>query len=146
MQLNTSRFGAITIEADDILLFPHGLIGFEEDRHWVLLADQDNPSVGWLQSLRSEELALPVVSPRKFCPDYQIRVFRSQITNLELGELDQAYILTVVNKSEGQLTTNLRAPVVINLDRRIGRQVITNDDQSTQAVLTGPIGLFRKSA
>jgi flagellar assembly factor FliW len=146
MQLNSTRFGAINIEADDILLFPHGLIGFDEERHWVLLADHDNPSVGWLQSLGKEDLALPVISPRKFCPDYQIRVNRSQIATLELGELDQAYILTIVNKSEGQLTTNLRAPVVINLDRRIGRQVITNDDQSTQVVLTGPIGLFRKSA
>jgi flagellar assembly factor FliW len=132
MLIKTSRFGAMEIEADDILLFPQGLLGFEECRHWVLLADADNDAVGWLQNISRSELALAVVSPRRFVPGYEVRVPRGQLAPLQLNEIDQAYVLTVVSKNEGSLTINLKAPLVINLDRRIGRQIVSCDDQPMQ--------------
>ncbi len=146
MQVETTRFGSVGIEADDIVLFPSGLIGFEQNRHWVLLADAENPAVGWLQSISLAELALPVVSPRRFLPDYRVRVSRSQILPLELGDFDQAYVLSIVSENDGELTANLKSPLIINLDRRLGRQVITNDDQPLRAGLTDSTTLFRRSA
>ena len=145
MQIETTRFGSVSIEAEDILLFPLGLFAFENIRHWVLLADADNESVGWLQSISDPATALPVVSPRRFVPDYQIRVGRSQLAPLELAGPDQAYVLAVVGKAGERLTVNLKAPLIINLDRRLGRQVITNDDQPLQMALD-PIAPARKSA
>ena len=67
MKIHTTRFASIEIEPDDILFFRHGLVGFEDCRHWVLLADADNRSVAWLQSMQHSDIALPVVSPRRFC-------------------------------------------------------------------------------
>lgn len=129
MQIETSRFGSVQIEADDILLFPHGLIGFEDCRHWVLLSDAENESLGWLQSVSKAEVALPVLSPRRFVPGYQVRVARSQLLPLELAQFDQAFLLTVVSQEDHELTVNLKAPIIVNLDRRLGRQVITSDEQ-----------------
>lgn len=129
MQLETSRFGAVEIEVEDILHFPSGLIGFEDQQHWVLIADDQNQSLGWLQSLKQAEIALPVVSPRRFAADYQVRVVRSQIEPLELAQFEQAFVLNVVNRQHDQFTVNLKAPVIINLDRRLGRQVMTLDEQ-----------------
>ena len=63
MKIQTTRFGAIQIEPDDILFFRSGLLGFEDCRHWVLLADADNEAVAWLQSMQHSDIALPVVSP-----------------------------------------------------------------------------------
>lgn len=147
MLIKTSRFGALDIEADDILLFPQGLMGFEECRHWVLLADAENEAVGWLQNISRPELAFAVVSPRRFVPGYEVRVPRGQLAPLQLTEVDQAYILTVVGKNETGLTVNLKAPLIINLDRRLGRQIVTCDDQPMQHVL-GPSSAIplRKSA
>lgn len=135
MIIKTSRFGPMEIEADDILLFPQGLFGFEECRHWVLLADADNESVGWLQNISRPDLALAVVSPRQFVPGYEVRVPRGQLTPLQLSEIAQAYVLTVVAKNDGFLTVNLKSPLVINLDRRLGRQIVTCDDQPMQHCL-----------
>ncbi|MCI0403985.1 MAG: flagellar assembly protein FliW, partial [Acidobacteria bacterium] len=42
---------------------------------------------------------------------------------------DSAFVLSVVSKSDGELTLNLKAPLIINLDRRLGRQVVTADEQ-----------------
>jgi flagellar assembly factor FliW len=129
MQIQTTRFGQLAMEVEDVILFPQGLIAFENCRHWLLLADAENDSLGWLQSIARPELALPVISPRRFVPGYQIRVAKTQISPLEMSQFDQAYVLSIINKSAEEFTVNLKAPLIINLDKRIGRQVITSDEQ-----------------
>lgn len=146
MNIHTTRFGKIEIEPEDILFFREGLIGFEGCRHWVLLADGQNNSVGWLQSMQKADVALPVISPRRFVSEYQVRLEPEQIENLQLSAVDQAYVLGIVGRDEDALTLNLRAPIVINLDRRIGAQVVTVDEQPTQYELaTLPINMRRSA-
>ncbi len=146
MILSTSRFGAVPLESDDIFLFANGLIGIEECRRWILLADVNNDAVGWLQSVTHPDIALAVVSPRRFVPDYKVRLPASQLALLELDDSDRAFILIVVAKNEGRLTANLKAPLLINLDRRIGRQVVTSDEQPLQYALSFEPVQLRKTA
>lgn len=146
MRIITTRFGAVNIESNDILSFPQGVLGFEACRQWVLLADADNEAVGWLQCITRPDLALPVVSPRRFVPEYQVRIARQQAEPLELASPDQAFVLVIVGSSELGLVLNLRAPVVVNLNRRLGCQVVVNDDQPTQYQLAAAARPLRRSA
>lgn len=146
MQINTSRFGVVDIEADDILLFPLGIAGFEHVQHWVLLADADNDAVAWLQSVQDADVALAVVSPRRFVPQYQVRVSRAQLNGLEMSATDDACVLAILARHHGELTLNLKAPLVINLEGRLGRQVITTDEQPLQLSLSGAAASPRKIA
>lgn len=146
MILSTSRFGAVRLESDDIFLFANGLIGIEECRRWVLLADVNNEAVGWLQSATHPDIALAVVSPRRFVPNYKVRLPAAQLASLELDDMDRAFVLNVVAKNQGRLTVNLKAPLLINLDRRIGRQVVTSDEQPLQHALSFEPVQLRKSA
>lgn len=145
MQISTQHFGPVEIEVDDILLFPRGIVAFEDCQHWVLLSDEQNPALAWLQSVGRSEVAVPVVSPRRFAPEYSVHVSRGQLQPLEISQFDRAYVLTVVSQSDGDLTLNLKAPLIINLDRRLGRQVITTDEQPIAMELTPSIA-WRKSA
>ena len=122
MLLHTTRFGTIQTEAEDVFLFPHGLIGLEDFRRWVLLADAENDAVGWLQSTSHPDVAVAVVSPRRFVPDYQVRIPRSDLEQLQLDELDRTFVLSLVSRNQHGLTLNLRAPVLFNLDRRLASQ------------------------
>jgi flagellar assembly factor FliW len=147
MQITTTHFGPVEIDVDDILLFPQGVIAFEDCRHWVLLSDEENPALAWLQSITRPEVALPVVSPRRFAPEYSVHVGRGQLLPLEFSQFDQAYVLAVVSQSDGDLTLNLKAPLIVNLDRRLGRQVITSDEQPVALALHPPAAVvWRKSA
>lgn len=145
MKVSTTRFGDVKIEADDIILFRSGIMGFEDCQHWVVLADGDNQVVAWLQAMNRPEIALPVVSPRRFVPDYQVRVEGHDLESLQLANLDQAYVLCVVGSTDQKLTLNLRAPIVVNLDRRLGCQVMTTDEQPLQMELVSS-AKARKSA
>lgn len=146
MEITTTRFGKVAIDAEDILLFPHGLMGFEDNQHWVLLADAENPAVGWLQSITRPGLAMAVVSPRRFVPDYHLHVTRAELTALQMGAEDRTYVLSLISSHEGALTTNLRAPIVINLHRRLGRQVVTSDEQPLRYELAPRPLPLRKTA
>jgi flagellar assembly factor FliW len=146
MLISTTRFGSVSVKTDDIVTFPTGLIGYESCRRWVLMADAETESVGWLQSVHLPEVAFAVISPRRYLPDYQVRVNRSQLVPLDMASVDQAFVLNILAINDGQLTVNLRAPLIINLSRRLGRQIITSDEQPLQFELSAASVKLRKTA
>jgi flagellar assembly factor FliW len=128
MRITTTRFGRIDVDAADLIRFPSGLPGLEDCREWALLADAANDALGWLQSTTRAEVALAVVSPRRFVPDYQVRIPRSELSPLALDDMRDAQVVVVVGENGTGLTLNLKAPIVINLQARTGRQVVASGD------------------
>ena len=128
MQITTTRFGFLTIPAEDVIRFPLGIFGLEDCHHFVLLADSDNDALAWLQSTSRSEIAFAVVNPRRFVPWYQLRISRRELAPLELSGLNDAEVLAIVSQRAGMMTLNLKAPLVINLPGRVGRQVIAEGD------------------
>ncbi|MBL9124154.1 MAG: flagellar assembly protein FliW [Planctomycetaceae bacterium] len=146
MLLYTTRFGTLRIENDDIIRFPEGLLGLRDCQTWVLLADAENDTLGWLQSTLRPDIALAVVSPRCFVPTYQLRLPRSELAPLQLGEVTQAQVLAIVGKNDHAITLNLKAPLVINLAARTGRQVIASGDLPIQYELQATTAGLKKTA
>jgi flagellar assembly factor FliW len=144
MNITTTRFGTLTIDESEVLTFVDGLIGMEDCRRWVLLADAQNSALAWLQSLDRAEVALAVVSPRRFVAGYQCRVARRDIQPLGLADPNDAQVLVIISHAGGSLALNLKAPLVIHLEERLGRQIVARDDHSVQHRL--PATAARKSA
>jgi flagellar assembly factor FliW len=136
MEIATTRFGSVSVEPADVISFPSGLWGLEDCDRWVLLADGGNEALGWLQSSTRPEIALAVVSPRRFVPDYQVRVSRGELGPLAVEAIEETYVLVIVSSHDGSTTLNLKAPLIINLRRRVGRQVIANGEQPLQYELS----------
>ncbi|MFN7730593.1 MAG: flagellar assembly protein FliW [Pirellula sp.] len=129
MQIQSTRFGKLEVSHADLLLMPNGLIGFETCRHWVLLATEDTEEVAWLQSVALPSVALPVISPRRFLPNYRLHVHRRDLELLQLHSRDQVFVLSVVSRHDNTLTTNLKSPIILNSTRRLALQVVVSDDQ-----------------
>ncbi len=132
MEVQTSRFGAIEFSAGDLIRFAEGLPGFAGCRGWVLLADSQNNALAWLQSIEQPDVAFAAVSPRRYVPGYRLRVARRELDPLEIEDLRSVRVLAIVGKSDRSITLNFKSPLVINLDRRTGRQVIANGDLPVQ--------------
>mgnify|MGYP001483010618 CR=1 FL=1 len=128
----TTRFGSLTVEPHDVLTFEKGLVGLEDCRHWVVLTDSKNHSLGWLQSLEQGHIALGVVSPRRFVPEYQVRVSRSDLMTLQLSTIRDAEVVVLASRRESGITLNLRGPLIINVENRQGCQVIAKDEYPVQ--------------
>jgi len=145
-RISTTRFGRIDVAPEDMLHFPSGLPGLEDCRSWALLADAGNDALGWLQSTTRGDIALAVVCPRRFVPDYQVRIPRSELSPLALGDMRQAQVVVVVGTDGTALTLNLKAPIVINLATRTGRQVVASGELALDFRLSGDRPTFKKSA
>ena len=151
MDVLTTRFGILSVEPQDELIFESGLIGLEHCRRWVVLTDTKNPALGWLQSLDEGHIALGVVSPRRFVPEYQLRTDRAALDTLELAAACDAEVVVIASRQAdgpeaGGLTLNLRAPLVINVERRRGCQVIAKDDLPVQFALSAPSLPLKRTA
>lgn len=155
MQINTTRFGAVEIQPTDVLDFPLGLIGLEPWTKWVVLADGENPGLGWLQSTERADLALAVVSPRRFVPDYKVRLSARDLVPLEAPQGVTPQVIVAMSSHGGQqgqgahgpgaLSLNLKAPILVCLETRRGRQVVAKDDHPVQHWLGGPAQLRRSA-
>lgn len=145
-EIQTSRFGTLQIESSDIIEFPRGILGMENLREWILFADSGNPQLGWLQSAQQPEVALAVVSPQRFVPDYQVRVARRELAPLHLTQTENAHVLAIVGKNQQHITLNLKAPLVINLPERLGCQVVAKGDQPIQHELPYLVKPLKKIA
>lgn len=129
LRIVTSRFGALELAAEEIWNFPQGLIGLEGHREWALLGDAAGEDLAWLQATSHPELALPVVSPRRFVRDFRLRVAPSELVSLRLCRLEDAQVLVIVGRAAEAVTLNLKAPVILNPAVRLGRQVVAGGDQ-----------------
>lgn len=146
MRIDTQRFGCLEADERQLFLFPEGLIGLESLRQWLLIPDFENPLVAWLQSASRGERALALISPRLFVPGYRVQVNRRALESVQLRGNDRVFVLTTLSGKPGEVTTNLRAPVIINLDRRLGCQVVTGDDQPVHYPVPTAIGSAHRMA
>ncbi len=126
MHLETTRFGSIEIDDSTILTFTQPIIGFQEYRRFVLLDGTGADHIKWLQSVDAGELAFILMDPRSVVPDYSIRLRADELTELAVASVDdlEIYTLVVVPKDPKQVRTNLKAPVLINLQQRLAKQTI----------------------
>ena len=134
MKLNTKNFGEIEIHEQNIIHFPEGILGFEDERQFVIINNEDeqNP-FHWLQSIQTPELAFVIINPFFVYPNYDIVIPKSVQEKLKIRtEKDVAvYSIVVVPENVEKMTTNLLGPIIINVNEKLGKQVILDDDRYT---------------
>jgi flagellar assembly factor FliW len=79
-------------------------------------------------------------------PDYRIRIARAEIEPLGLAATNSAEVLVIVGRNERGVTLNLKAPLLINLETRRGRQVVTNGNLPVRYELKAGQIALKKSA
>lgn len=134
MLVNTRYFGEVDLDDDKILTFEEGLIGFEGLKRFTLLYNNENEvnsSITWLQSIDDPGIALPVINPFYVMTDYNPVVEDEMLVQLgELTEENTAIFLTLTVPSNlKNMTTNLKAPIVINVETKKGCQVIAENPE-----------------
>ena len=126
MLVETARFGSIHIEPDKIISFKDGIPGFEDLTKFVLLSPPDFSPFHILQSIEDGGISLIVSDPFIFKKDYAPYISKSIFKELEIDEDGQAVLFTtiVIPDDYKKMTANLMAPIIINSDKRLGKQVI----------------------
>lgn len=140
MKLKTKNFGEIEIDEKEIVKFEEGIPGFENQKKWVLLADDEIP-VQWLQAIE-EDIVLPIINPFGIKEDYAFEIPQKIVLDLKIEKQEDLWIFSVVTIPEDikGIRANLQAPIVINIKEKLGKQLILSDQYEIRYEFYGKIG------
>lgn len=131
MKVKTTRFGELEVNPDDILTFSEGLLGFENLKKYFVVDPGDSTLILWLQSTEDEKVAFPIIEPKIFKPDYIAKLLPADLNGLELESLSNAklYAILTIPANVVEMSANLKAPIVINSQKKVGKQIVLQDSK-----------------
>jgi len=129
-QAATLHFGAVDYEDRNVIEFPAGLPGFEDESRFVMIEREETAPVIFLQSLRTTELAFLTLPAAMVDPDYELAATPEDVEALGLPtapEVGRDFLcLTILTLTESEPpAANLKAPVIVNLHTREAWQIIS---------------------
>ena len=131
MKVNTTRFGELQVNKEDVINFQEGLLGFENLKKFFVVDPGDSTLILWLQSIDDEKIAFPIIEPKIFKPDYVAKLLPADMNSVELDSLTQAkiYSILTIPSDITTMSANLKAPVVINNAKKIAKQIVLQDSK-----------------
>lgn len=127
MNVETTRFGTISVAEEDILSFPEGMLGFSKIESYVLVERMDDSLFLWLQAIKKPSVAFPLLEPQILDRSYKVELADEDRKTLKLNpQLNSAKVFAIITipTDPTKMTANLKAPIVINLKNRLAKQVI----------------------
>ena len=110
------------------IVFRDGLPGFEACRRFALLVSDATAPLRRLDALDGPPASFLGIDPRLAMSGYRCDLREPDRRRLEATPATPlVWLALVAVETDGTVTVNLRAPVVINPDRMIGRQVLSDD-------------------
>ena len=127
MDIQTSKFGKITVSDDSFFQFVMPVVGFDELSSYVLIEHSENSIFKWLQSVENSMLAFPVVSCANLPFDYVIDLPENAVEALQIENVDDLLVMNVASipsSDPSSATINLLAPIVFNIKNKLAGQII----------------------
>lgn len=127
MKLQTTRFGEIDADERYIFEFSSPILGYDDEKEFVLMEHRANANLKWLQSTKTPELAFVVTMAGFFGIDYTYELPESTQEELGIESADDVLTLNIVlipHENPKESTINLLAPLIFNINTRKGAQVI----------------------
>ncbi len=129
MRVDTKYFGSVEIDEAELLVFKHGIPGFEDKHRYFLAKYNDESPFFILQSVDEPGLAFVLIGMEQVAPGYSIEITDEVVAELKISQPEEAAFFTIVNMT-GELveaTVNLAAPLLINTREKLGKQIILNN-------------------
>lgn len=128
----TVHSGAVSFEAQEIILFEPPLMPFSQARYFVLVEHPEETPFLWLQSLDEPALAL-VVAPYTTVTEQPPPLIDDDLRaalGLRDTEEPEVYVIICVGATLQATTMNLLAPIYLARRAQRARQVILEGDLS----------------
>jgi flagellar assembly factor FliW len=117
-----------TASSPELIRIPDGLLGFPDTTAYRLA---DGPSEGlyWLVGLDSNDPTFLVGDPFVFFDGYRVDLSPDQARRVSADELSQIAVLTITVPGAGKdpWTANTQGPIVINVEKSLGAQLVLTD-------------------
>lgn len=120
---------------DDVITFPSGIPGFEDNKQFAIISTPEYAPFDWLVCVDGSKLRFAIINPMLILPEYSPNMVKEQLEVLSIQKPEDILMYVIVTISEDPMnsTANFIGPIVINKIKKIGKQIIVDDDRySTQ--------------
>ncbi len=126
-------FKNLVYSNDDIVTFPSGIPGFESNKQFVIVSIPEYAPFEWLVCIDGSRLRFAIINPLLFASDYTPKIVKEQIEGLAIVKPEELllYVIVTIRENPLESTANLTGPILINRTKKIGKQIIIDDDRYT---------------
>ncbi|MCD5325909.1 MULTISPECIES: flagellar assembly protein FliW [Pontibacillus] len=138
MNINTKYFGEVEVKEEEVVIFPNGLPGFEEELEFVILPIDEGGIYHSMQSVHKEEVSLVIANPYLFFKNYEFELDDQTLDTLHIERPEDVAVFSVLTLREpfSDTTANLQAPIIVNKSNQKGKQLIlTNTPYMTRHLI-----------
>lgn len=131
MEVISPIHGIIQYEENEVVNFEKGIPGFESLKKYVIKEVGLDSPFSILQSIEDKGIGFVIISPFMINDSYEIKLSEEVIENLNIEEEKDValYALVTLNENIQNITANLKAPLVININNKKGEQYILDKDK-----------------
>lgn len=128
MKTIQTRFGEVEYDPSHVIHFPEGLIGLDQLKNFLVMPNQKQGPLFWIQSVDDPAFAFVVTDPTNFFLDYLVIPDENERQKLGIGENGTCFVLAIVSVSqEREISLNLSGPILYAPETKKGLQVILDD-------------------
>lgn len=128
MKTINTRFGEVEYDPSHLIHFPEGLIGLDQLKNFLVMPNQKQGPLFWIQSVDDPAFAFVVTDPTNFFLDYAVLPDAEERRKLEIAEGGTCFVLAIVTiSSNKEITLNLSGPILYAPETGKGLQVILED-------------------
>ena len=131
MIFNSKLHGKIEYTEEEVYTFKKGILGFPQLTKFLLTDLKEYVPFKLLHSLEDDSIGIITVSPYEFFQEYEIKLSKETVKNLDIESPNDVMIITTVtlNSDPSRVTTNLQGPIVINMKNHFAEQIIIDDQK-----------------
>jgi flagellar assembly factor FliW len=129
MKISTYSLGEIEVAEEHVIHFEHGIPGFEQLKDYTIVRADEGSMFCYLQSVEDGDVAFIVTNPFVIYPQYEFDLAEGVLSDLKIrSEQDvQIWSIVTVKDTLEESTVNLMAPVIVNAEENLGKQVVLHD-------------------
>ena len=127
----SGKLGEVEFVETDVITLSAPILGFPDLSDFILISNDKSYPFLWFQSVQDVNICFILVEPDIFFPDYTPKLNKREAKILGAeGEKDiKLFGIVVVPDQPKNATVNLRAPLALNMERKLAKQVILEDDK-----------------
>ena len=130
MKINSAKLGEIEYSEDDVITLSSPLLGFPDLQDFLIISDDNSYPFLWFQSVEDADICFILIETNTFFKDYKKKKKKRELKVIAISDKKEMKLFSiVVVPTDPKLSTaNLRAPLVVNFEKKLAKQIILDDD------------------
>ena len=131
MEIISPIHGKMEYNESEILTFEKGIPGFQDLKKFIIKEVSSESPFSVMQSIEDKYIGFIIISPFLIDDKYEIKLSDEIIKSLDIENSEDVLLYTIVTLKEKieYITTNLKAPIVINTKKNKCEQYILDSEK-----------------